>query len=246
MNYLISREPDSDYIEHYGVLGMKWGRRKANYKSTGLKSAIARRANDKVDKSFKKWNENSKKKNNAIELGKKCNETKIAYEKNKSDKNLKSQYKQYSKAYKRALHKNTTYRKGQIKQEVGSNISRKYLSEAKKIRKQLEKDPNNKTLQRQYNKLMSKHDIERANARRAPKVAAMRSSMKSSIKRSMTMTVKTLATTTAIAGGVYATNKYMKNHQVTLNGKPVRFSSQNVKDVANLAKKVHKFMDYVY
>lgn len=62
MNYLITREPDSDYIEHYGVLGMKWGRRKANYKSTGLKSAIARRANDKVDKSFKKWNENSKKK----------------------------------------------------------------------------------------------------------------------------------------------------------------------------------------
>lgn len=24
MNYLITRESDSDYIEHYGVLGMKW------------------------------------------------------------------------------------------------------------------------------------------------------------------------------------------------------------------------------
>lgn len=29
MNYLITRESDSDYIEHYGVLGMKWGHRKA-------------------------------------------------------------------------------------------------------------------------------------------------------------------------------------------------------------------------
>lgn len=27
MNYLITRESDSDYIEHYGVLGMKRGRR---------------------------------------------------------------------------------------------------------------------------------------------------------------------------------------------------------------------------
>lgn len=27
MNYLITRESDSDYIEHYGVLGMKWGQR---------------------------------------------------------------------------------------------------------------------------------------------------------------------------------------------------------------------------
>ena len=33
MNYLITREPNSDYIEHHGVLGMKWGHKRTKYTS---------------------------------------------------------------------------------------------------------------------------------------------------------------------------------------------------------------------
>lgn len=141
---------------------------------------------------------------------------------------------------------NTTYRKGQIKKEVGSDLSRKYLSDAKKVKKQLDVDPTNKQLQKQYNKLMSKHDIQRANARRAPEVAAKRSKKKAALKRGMTMTVKSAATTAAVAGGMYAANKYLTNHQVTLNGNSVQFSSQNVSDIMDAAKKVKNFMGYMY
>lgn len=245
MNYIITRT-NPDELYHYGVLGMKWGKRKSSYSSTGIRSAIARRSNEKVDAGFKNWGENTKKKANAIELGKKANVSKRAYESNKSDKTLKTQYKQDTKAYKKALKGNTTYRKGQIKKEVGSDLSRKYLSDAKKVKKQLDSDPTNKQLQKQYNKLMSKHDIERANARRAPEVAAKRSQKKAAIKRGMTMTVKAAATSAAIAGGTYAVNKYLGNHQVTLNGNSVRFSTQNVSNLMNTAKKVKNFMGYVY
>lgn len=246
MNYIITRCDNPDELYHYGVLGMKWGKRKSSYSSTGIRSAIARRSNEKVDAGFKNWGENTKKKANAIELGKKANVSKRAYESNKSDKTLKTQYKQDTKAYKKALKGNTTYRKGQIKKEVGSDLSRKYLSDAKKVKKQLDSDPANKQLQKQYNKLMSKHDIERANARRAPEVAAKRSQKKAAIKRGMTMTVKAAATSAAIAGGTYAVNKYLGNHQVTLNGNSVRFSTQNVSNLMNTAKKVKNFMGYVY
>ena len=61
----------SDELYHYGVLGMKWGKRKSSYSSTGLRSAMARRSNEKVDAGFKKWKENSIKRADAIELGKK-------------------------------------------------------------------------------------------------------------------------------------------------------------------------------
>lgn len=107
-----------------------------------------------MDKSFQNWNENTKKKNNAIDLGKQANLSKRAYENNKSDKTD-------DRAYKKALRGNTTYRKGQIKNEVGSDLSRKYLSEAKKVKKQLDADSSNKQLQKRYNELMSKHDVER-------------------------------------------------------------------------------------
>ena len=86
----------------------------------------------------------------------------MAYENNRSDKKLKKQYKTDEKAYKKALSKNTTYRKGQVRKETGSDLSRKYLSEAKKVKKQLTADPSNKQLKKRYNELMSKHDIERA------------------------------------------------------------------------------------
>lgn len=245
-DYVITRVDNPDELYHYGVLGMKWGKRKSSYSSTGVRSVLARRSNEKVDAGFKNWGENTKKKANAIELGKKANVSKRAYESNKSNKTLKTQYKQDAKAYKKALKSNTTYRKGQIKKEVGSDLSRKYLSDAKKVKKQLDSDPTNKQLQKQYNKLMSKHDIERANARRAPEVAAKRSRKKTALKRSMTMTAKSAATTAAVAGGMYAVNRYLSNHQTTLNGRPVQFSSQNVSDIMGAAKKVKNFMGYVY
>ena len=61
----------NDELYHYGVLGMKWGKRKSSYSSTGLRSAMARRSNEKVDAGFKKWKENSIKRADAIERGKK-------------------------------------------------------------------------------------------------------------------------------------------------------------------------------
>lgn len=244
--FIVSRTNNPDELYHFGVKGMKWGKRKSSYSSTGIRSAIARRRNEKVDAGFKNWGENTKKKANAVELGKKANVSKRAYESNKSDKTLKTQYKQDTKAYKKALKGNTTYRKGQIKKEVESDLSRKHLSDAKKIKKQLDIDPTNKQLQKQYNKLMSKHDIERANARRAPEVAAKRSKKKAALKRATTMTVKTAATSAAIAGGTYAVNKYLSNHQATLNGNSVRFSTQNISNLMNTAKKVKNFMGYVY
>ena len=223
---------------------MKWGHRKNNYKSTSIRSAIARRQNEKIDKSFTKWKEGSTQRAGAIELGKKANASRRAFENNRSDKALKSQYKQDNKAYKKALKSNTTYRKGQVKQEVGADLSRKYLSDAKKIKKQLDKDPGNKALKKQYNTLKSKHDVERAKARRAPQVAAKRSRKKASLKRAMTMSVKAAATTAAITGGVYAANRYLSNHRVTLNGERVQFSEQKVRNVMKWAKMAKGFMGY--
>lgn len=232
----------SDELYHHGVKGMKWGVRKRDYHSTGIRSAIARKKNQKVDEGFDEWKENAKKRSDAIDLGKKANASKMAYENNRSDKNLKKQYKTDEKAYKKALRKNTTYRKGQVRKETGSDLSRKYLSEAKKVKKQLTADPSNKQLKKRYNELMSKHDIERAKARKAEQVAANRSRKKASMKRAMTMTVKAAAGTAAVAAGVIATNAVLSKYNVQLNGRPISINSEQVKRVVKFGKKVSRYI----
>ena len=229
-------------LYHFGVPGMKWGKRKSNYRSTGLRAAIARKQNEKVDKGFDKWKEGAANRDNAIDLGKKANAARLAYENNKSDKGLKNDYKQANKEYKKALGKNTSYRKGAVRSEVGKDISRKYLSEAKKIKKQLDNDPNNSELQKKYNDAMSKHDIERAKARRAAEVGNKRSQAKAQIKRTMTLTVKAAAASAAVAAGAYAVNKYMKSHNVTIGGRKVQVEKAHVGSILEIAKKVKDFM----
>lgn len=194
-------------LYHYGVLGMKWGHRKDSYRSTSIRSAIARRQNEKVDKGFKKWKKGSDNRADAISKGKAANVKKMEMEANPKNKNLRKEYKAAKKEYKKALRKNTTYRKGQVRNEVGKDLSRKYLTKAKRTKKALNNDPENKALRKEYTRSMNRHDIERARARRAPAVAARRSRKIASMKRATTMTVKAAAGAAVISAGAYYANK---------------------------------------
>ena len=120
-----------------------------------------------------------------------------------------------------------------------------FLTEAKRVKKQLDSDPSNKQLQKKYNDLMSKHDIERANARRAPEVAANRSKKKAAIKRAMTMSVKAAATTAVVTAGTYAVNKYLSDHNVTLNGNNLRVDSNMVNTFSNAVKVGSEIFKYI-
>lgn len=216
------------------------------YRSTGLRARLARRSNDKVDEGFKKWKDGANARDSAIDLGKKANVARRAYENDRSNKELKTAYKEANKAYKKALSENTTYRKGAVRQKVGQDLARKYLSEAKKVKKQLDADPSNKQLQKQYNSLMSKHDVERAKARKAPYVAAKRSRKKASIKRTMTMTVKAAAATAVVSAGAYAVNSYLSKRNVTVNGQRVTLNAQKVGDIAKVAKQAKDLLGFFY
>ena len=229
-----------DELYHYGVKGMRWGH------SNSIRAAIAKRKNDKVDKSFIKWKENANKRDNAINLGKELNKTKLAYENNRSSDELKKQYHEANKNFKKEYRQNTTFHKGEIRQQVGQDLSRKYLSESKKVKKQLLSDPTNKELQKKYGDLLNKHDIERAKARKAISVGEKRMRAKSSIKRAMTMTVTAVVTSAAIAGGVYAANKYFAGHNTTLNGKPIRVNSEQIRKASDLGKKIFSAGKYIY
>lgn len=213
-------EEKTNYLVHHGVKGMRWGvRRYQNsdgslikpgtsnraYKSTGLSSAIARRKNRKVDASFDKWRNGAAARDNAIELGKKRNEAKISGD--------KKAYKAANKEYKKALRKNTTYRKGSVKEKVESDLSRKYLTQANRVKKQIDSGQGTKETQKQYNKLMSQHDVHRAKARRAQGVAYNRSIAKANAKRALTISMKTAAT----AGVVYAGSEILSRHNIDVN-----------------------------
>lgn len=85
---------------------------------------------------------------------------------------------------------------------------------------------------------MSKHDVELARARRAVEVASNRSHKKAAIKWTMTMTVKA-------AAGAYVSNRYLTDHNVVVNGKPVRLNVQAVKNVVDIANKARKLVGFV-
>ena len=226
-------EEYTNYLVHHGVKGQKWGVRryqnadgslKGNYRPIGIRSAIARRKNRKIDKSFQKWKQGVADRDAAISAGKKANQARIS--------NDKEAYKTLNKEYKKALRKNTTYRKGTVKQEVHSDLSRKYLSEAKRVKKQIDSGNGNKDLQRQYNHLMSRYDVYRAKSRRDQQVAANRSYKKASIKRGMTMTVKAAAATTVIAAGTYFIGKQAG----------VKINTNKVKKAIKVGKLAMKFV----
>ena len=231
-----------DFIAHHGIKGQKWGVRryqnqdgsytdagKIRYRSTSISSALARRSNEKVDKSFKKWQVGAQNRDTAIEYGKRRNQALIAY---KTGSGTRKEYKDLNRAYKQALRKNTTYRKGSVKQDVGKDLSRKYLSEAKKLEKELRKNPNDRKLHREYTKMMNAHDTERAKARKVQQKYANRSAKKAAIKRNITISVKAAAASALIGAGVkYANDKGYIN-----------LSSDQVENYIQIGKKIFKYV----
>lgn len=145
----------------------------------------------------------------------------------------KKELKSLKKEYKKSLKSVTTYRKGQIKQDVGKDMSRKYLTQANRVYKQMQKDPNNKALQKEYQRLMNLHDKERYRARRAGSVGEARSRKIASIKSAATKTVKAVATTAAVAAGAYYVNNMLNKKGINLD---INSTIGNMKKISSYAK----------
>ena len=206
-------------LYHYGVPRRsgryKWGSGKNPYHhgtSMSPRAIIARHNNRKVDKSFKKWKEGSATRDAAISAGKIRNEKRMAFEQNRN-RETKAEYKQAEKAYKKALGKNTMYRKGTVRQDVGRDLSRKMLQRSKQLDKQLQQNPNDRQLRKDYKRANKIYSIERDKARKAQSVGASRSNKKAAIKRGMKMSAKA-----AIAAGATAGAAYQLNKRTNING----------------------------
>ena len=145
--------------------------------------------------------------------------------------------KESEKAYKQALKKNTTYRKGVVKEQVGQDVSRMYLSEAKKVKKELDKNPNNKELSKTYKNLMDTYNVERARARTVADKYANRSRAIASAKRATTIAIKGTATAAAIGGGLYAANKVLEK-----NGKKLNLNTDQIMNYLNYGKKILRYV----
>lgn len=107
------------------------------------------------------------------------------------------------------------------------------MSEARKVSAQLKKNPDDKNLKKQYDHLMSEHDVERANARKAQQVGADRSRAIANFKAGLTWTLKSAATAAVITAGTkYVSDNFDFN--------------VSVESVQDLIKNGKRAMNYMY